>query len=159
MSKNAVIIERKIEIYCMAIILHVNSTTVTVSLDDNSLKEFPISSCCGFIPTVGTTVKVTINGNTAIIQRIISEDEAIKPQTYTKNSPLSRTPHRVNKIAYILLAIFLGGFGIHKFYAGRVLGGVIYLLLCWTFITGILAVIDIIIALIKPSDPDGCIIV
>ncbi len=27
---------------------------------------------------------------------------------------------QVNKVIYILLALFLGSFGIHKFYAGRI---------------------------------------
>jgi TM2 domain-containing membrane protein YozV len=32
----------------------------------------------------------------------------------------------------VLLAIVLGGIGAHKFYLGRPLQGLIYLLLCWT---------------------------
>ncbi|RPJ50648.1 MAG: TM2 domain-containing protein [Methanobacteriota archaeon] len=33
-----------------------------------------------------------------------------------------------------ILAIFLGGLGIHKFYLGKMVQGVIYLIFCWTFI-------------------------
>ena len=29
----------------------------------------------------------------------------------------------VNKIIYIVLAFFLGGFGVHKFYAGKTMSG------------------------------------
>jgi len=38
-----------------------------------------------------------------------------------------------------LLAIFLGGLGIHKFYLGKVGQGVLYLLFCWTLIPGLIA--------------------
>ncbi len=145
----------------MATILHLTRTSVTVSLDDNSLKEFPISSCSGFIPAVGMTVRVSMNGDMAIIQRFINEEEAIKPQMHSepKSASAPMSPHRVNKIAYIILAFFLGSFGIHKFYAGRAMAGIIYLLLCWTFISGFLAIIDIILALFKTSDKDGFITV
>ncbi len=66
-------------------------------------------------------------------------------------------PVRVNKIVYILLALFLGGLGIHKFYAGHVLAGVLYILFSWTGIPLILTIIDIIVAIITPTEYDGCI--
>ena len=61
----------------------------------------------------------------------------------------------VNKVAYILLALFLGGIGVHKFYAGKNFTGLLYLLFFWTGIPAFLAVFDIIIALCKPADPQG----
>ena len=33
----------------------------------------------------------------------------------------------VNKIIYIVLAFFLGGFGVHKFYAGKTMSGLLHL--------------------------------
>ncbi|MBF5043321.1 TM2 domain-containing protein [Aggregicoccus sp. 17bor-14] len=45
----------------------------------------------------------------------------------------------------IILAFFLGGFGIHKFYLGRTLAGVLYLLFFWTFIPALLALVDIVV--------------
>ncbi|MBD2482863.1 NINE protein [Planktothrix sp. FACHB-1365] len=47
-----------------------------------------------------------------------------------------------NKIVAALLAFFLGIFGVHKFYLGENLGGVVYLLFSWTFIPGFLAFFD-----------------
>ena len=38
------------------------------------------------------------------------------------------------KIVQSALAIFLGGFGAHKFYQGKTLQGVLYFLFCWTAI-------------------------
>ena len=56
-----------------------------------------------------------------------------------------------SKLAAAFMALFLGGFGIHKFYLGRVFAGMIYLLFFWTFIPAFLAFIDFII-LITMSD-------
>lgn len=42
----------------------------------------------------------------------------------------------------ILLALFLGGIGAHKFYLERPLQGLIYLVFCWTFIPAIIAMIE-----------------
>lgn len=46
-----------------------------------------------------------------------------------------------------LLAFFLGGLGIHKFYLGKTTPGFLYLLFCWTFVPAILALIDFIVIL------------
>lgn len=56
-----------------------------------------------------------------------------------------------NKLAAGLLGIFLGGFGIHKFYLGQTGWGIASLMFCWT---GISAVIDVVegILVIAPSD-------
>ena len=65
----------------------------------------------------------------------------------------------VNKVAYVLFAFFLGGLGAHKFYSGRIGMGILYLVFCWTFIPAIIAFIEAIIALTKPSDSSGNIMV
>ncbi len=41
-----------------------------------------------------------------------------------------------------VLAIMLGGIGIHKFYLGRPIQGILYLLFCWTFIPAIISLIE-----------------
>jgi len=60
----------------------------------------------------------------------------------------------VNKIAYGIIAILIGGFGIHRFYAGRIGSGILYLLFCWTGIPSILGLIEGIIALCANTDGD-----
>ena len=47
-----------------------------------------------------------------------------------------------NKIVAALLALLLGGLGIHKFYLGQSGKGILYLVFCWTYIPGILALIE-----------------
>lgn len=49
-----------------------------------------------------------------------------------------------NRGIAILLALFLGGFGIHRFYVGQVAWGFIFLLFCWTFIPSVFALFDVI---------------
>lgn len=52
-----------------------------------------------------------------------------------------------SKTAAGLLAIFLGGLGIHKFYLGKPGLGILYLLFCWTYIPEIVGFIEGIIYL------------
>lgn len=50
-----------------------------------------------------------------------------------------------SKMVAILLALFLGGLGIHKFYLGRKGLGILYLVFCWTYIPVFLSILDIIL--------------
>jgi TM2 domain-containing membrane protein YozV len=47
----------------------------------------------------------------------------------------------------ILLALFLGGLGVHRFYLGRPGSGILYLLFFWTLIPAVIALIEVIILL------------
>lgn len=47
-----------------------------------------------------------------------------------------------NRGIAVLLAFFLGGFGIHRFYLGQVGVGFMMLLFCWTFLPMIIGFID-----------------
>ena len=52
-----------------------------------------------------------------------------------------------SKVTAGILAIFLGAFGIHKFYLGNTGAGVLYLIFCWTYIPAIIGFIEGIIYL------------
>ncbi len=58
------------------------------------------------------------------------------------SGPTEAAPPEKSRIAAAMLAFFLGGFGVHKFYLGEIGLGVIYLLFCWTFIPAFVAVIE-----------------
>ena len=45
-------------------------------------------------------------------------------------------------VIYVLLALFLGGFGLHKFYLEKYKSGIIYFILSWTYIPSIIAIIE-----------------
>lgn len=52
-----------------------------------------------------------------------------------------------NKIVAAILALILGGLGIHKFYLGQIGKGILYLIFCWTYVPAIIAFIEGIIML------------
>lgn len=52
----------------------------------------------------------------------------------------------------IILALFLGGVGGHKFYLGQSGMGVAYLLFCWTFIPVVIALVEMIILISMNDD-------
>ena len=55
-------------------------------------------------------------------------------------SPARAAPPQ--KWVAVLLAFFLGGIGVHKFYLGRDGQGILYLLFCWTFIPSVIAFVE-----------------
>ncbi|MFP4445851.1 MAG: TM2 domain-containing protein [Desulfosudaceae bacterium] len=58
----------------------------------------------------------------------------------------------ISKVVLILLTLFLGGLGVHKFYLGRYLQGVLYLLFCWTGIPLIIALVELILYIIASEE-------
>jgi DNA-directed RNA polymerase subunit RPC12/RpoP len=66
--------------------------------------------------------------------------------TYTptqQGAPGGVSPH--NRTVTLLLCIFLGYIGVHKFYVGKTGEGVAYFLLSWTLIPAFIAFIEIFI--------------
>lgn len=54
-----------------------------------------------------------------------------------------------NKWAAFFLCLFLGVFGVHKFYEGRILLGIVYI--CTGGLCGIGIIIDLFVLLFKPN--------
>lgn len=52
-----------------------------------------------------------------------------------------------NKSTAAILAFFLGGIGVHRFYLGQTGLGFVYLLFFWTFIPAFVALVDFIVFL------------
>ena len=61
----------------------------------------------------------------------------------------------VKKGTYIGLCLLLGGAGLHKFYAGKWIQGLLYLAFCWTWIPAILALFDLLGAMFKRPNEYG----
>ncbi|MBI3897598.1 MAG: pilin [Gammaproteobacteria bacterium] len=51
----------------------------------------------------------------------------------------------VSKVALLLITFFFGGWGLHKFYLRKPVQGVFYVLFCWTFIPGLIALVEFIV--------------
>ena len=62
---------------------------------------------------------------------------------------------KVNKIIYMLLAFFLGGLGVHKFYSNKRKIGILYFVFCWTGIPEIIGIVEAILTVFKKADSNG----
>lgn len=71
----------------------------------------------------------------------------------------NRTRHRVNKKKYILLLIFLGWMGGHRYYEKRYLLGAVYTAFFWTFIPLCSCLVDLLIVLPAKADENGDIMI
>ena len=91
-----------------------------------------------------------------------------KEMQHQNNQPVQQTVHQhyyvpsgsnepisypKSKTTAGLLGIFLGALGAHKFYLGKTGMGILYLVFCWTYIPGIIGLVEGIIYLTK-SDAD-----
>ena len=81
-----------------------------------------------------------------------AQTQQVPPQQVVYVQQNSVNPERANwpiknKIVAALLAIILGGLGIHKFYLGQSGKGILYLVFCWTYIPAILGFIEGLIIL------------
>lgn len=65
----------------------------------------------------------------------------------------------VNKKKHLLLAIFLGWAGAHRFHAKQNVLGIIYLLTCWVGFSTAMTVIDILEIIPIPADENGNILI
>lgn len=52
-----------------------------------------------------------------------------------------------NRITAALLALVFGGIGVHRFYLNKPISGFFYLILFWTFIPAIIALIEFVVLL------------
>lgn len=90
----------------------------------------------------GATIATQGTQNQGQPQVIVQQ--VVTPAT---NSAISSAWPIKSKIVAGILALLLGGLGIHKFYLGNTKSGILYLLFCWTYIPGIVSFIEGIIIL------------
>lgn len=79
------------------------------------------------------------------------QNEILKEQLSQLKS-MKEDSNKPSLMVYILLALFLGGIGAHDFYVGKTGKGLIKLAFCWTGIPSIVAVFNIIGALMNKQN-------
>lgn len=161
----------------MGEIIKIEIDSIVVGMDDGSVVRVNLSDV-NFIPQCGDKVKVFKDNDGYLLSKV-TEEKIVENKNFVEkeNTPedFKRDAHddsgnitnnyyintniqnkkKVNKIAYVLLAFFLGGFGGHKFYSGKIGTGILYLIFSWTFIPSIIAFVEFLIALTKTSDEYG----
>jgi len=78
---------------------------------------------------------------------VIALRAEICPKCGVRQAEPPRTEGHKSKVSAGLFALLLGGIGIHKFYLGRPVQGILYILFCWTFIPAIVALVEGIVYL------------
>ena len=144
----------------MARIINVTPETVTIGNDDGSITQ--ARPCdCNFMPQIGDEVCVYRSETGTAVTKAAPQFQQMPQGGININVVNTAAPVQqggkkaVNKVAYVLFAFFLGGIGVHKFYAGHIGAGVCYLLFSWTLIPSVIALIEFIIALCQPADANG----
>lgn len=137
----------------MARILKVNSDTVSIGIETGEIIEVGIEDL-NFTPAVDDIVEVYKSDKETIVRKVdVAAGSTFNIFKTDYNYATGKTA--VNKVVYALLAILLGAFGIHKFYAGKPTSGVLYLIFCWTFIPGLISLIEGIMAIAAKEDENG----
>jgi TM2 domain-containing membrane protein YozV len=81
----------------------------------------------------------------------MSEEATACPKCAHPNKAASPVSYGAPKsrITAGVLALLLGGIGVHKFYLGKIGLGIVYILFCWTFVPAIIAFVEGIIYLVQ----------
>ena len=154
----------------MAKVIKLDFENVVIANEDKSIVRVPYDQI-DFKPEIGDNVEVYQDGDGFIIHKldrttrledkininIVNENNSSQHVTNTNGGIYGGK--LVNKLVYILLALFLGGFGLHKFYSGNIIKGILYFVFSWTFIPALLGLFSAIGAALKPADQNGNILV
>lgn len=95
----------------------------------------------------GEKLAVQQTAQTMAGQQVVNPQTVVIQQQPVYVSGINPSWPVKNKMAAGLLAIFLGCFGVHKFYLGKIGMGILYVLFFWTGIPAIIGFIEGIIYL------------
>lgn len=94
-----------------------------------------------------------IEKNKRMQEENISEDTKVLREALIKMQAEQRAEQeKPSLVIYVLLALFLGGIGMHDFYVGKTAQGMTKLIFFWTGIPAIIAVFNAIGALLNKKD-------
>ncbi|MBQ8496279.1 MAG: TM2 domain-containing protein [Clostridia bacterium] len=153
----------------MAKIISINNQIISIGTDNGGIEEVRADDL-NFVPHIGDEVEIFKTETKIIVSKVEPKKSAMTEggininlsNTQQNNAqPATTAPSGkvVNKLVYCILAFFLGGLGIHKFFAGRTGAGIAFILFSWTFIPAFIALIDFIVGLTKKADANGNIII
>ena len=137
-------------------VLSIGPAEAKIGLEDGAIVTIR-AECFNFRPKIND--KVEIYGEPGSPECIVSKAsgnfQTSDFETWLEKNFPGRAPNAVNKIAYILLAALLGGFGVHKFYCGQIGQGLLYVLLFWTTIPYWVALADAAVVITQSADDNG----
>ena len=94
-----------------------------------------------------------IERNKRMQEENISDDTKVLRETIIQMQAEQRAEQeKPSLVIYVLLALFLGGIGMHDFYVGKTAQGMTKLIFFWTGIPAIIAVFNAIGALLNKKD-------
>lgn len=76
----------------------------------------------------------------------------IKQDSHLPTAQQKQSKKNKSKKTTALLALFLGSFGIHRFYLGHYFIGFLYILFCWTYIPTFVSILESIIFYFLPEE-------
>ena len=153
----------------MSKIIKIDNDVIFIGTNNGSIKQVRTSDI-NFTPKIGDEVDVYETENEVIVTKKEKHKEndnlssgininVSNNQNGAQPMYIANNTKAVNKLVYCLLAFFLGTFGIHKFYAGKISTGILFIFFCWTGIPTFISLIDFISGLCKKADANGNILV
>lgn len=94
-------------------------------------------------------------------QQVAQQQPTMQQPTIIVQQPMMQQPYNPginpnwpvkSKVTAGVLALLLGGLGIHKFYLGKIGMGILYIVFCWTFIPALVAFVEGILYLTSSDE-------
>lgn len=149
----------------MAKIIDIKTNIVSIGTSDGTIEEVRADDL-NFVPHIGDEVEIFKTETRTIVNKVEKNNDLSKGISINVNqaqnaavTPIYMGGKVVNKVVYACLAIFFGCIGGHKFYAGKIGQGIMFLLFCWTTVPAIIGLIEGITAALKTADANGNIVV